>query len=237
MKSINEPHKPNCGYLCSGNPPALPCDCGAVTQPRLELSLGHDGVALILRGLGRLDTDDGRKVDELGLKAELTKFLEIGSTSTVERQLRDLLAKKNMTSKLDDEHPLPFSDVLMVIRRALATDLTPEPNEKPEDAQLGIKCFGRFDDTRGVHHVIALAVADANKVTVGIVRAATRWAEPESGWPGELAMRSNRWSEHRQRYIAWAGKKADDRITFARKDVEAFAAIPRMLARVEGTTT
>lgn len=266
MKPINEPHKPHCGYLCSGTPPEKPCDCGAVTLPRLELSLGERSVELLAKGLARLDADDQREAKSLGLIEALVlppttphdfvpgEIVNRGDVPTdspmspcaicgvwrrahktrvamrdsgieeVESRLRGLLAKQNLTSKPGDEHPLPFSDVLMVIRKALSTDMTPEPNEKPEDAQLGIGCFGRFDDTRGLRHVVALAVADANWVTVGIGRSATRWAEPESAWPGELRMSSNRWSEHRKRYLAWVGTKADDRFSFPRVDVVAFMA-------------
>lgn len=218
-KSINRPHAPHCALLCSGEE-TRPCDCGAVTQPRLALSLGVQSVDLLRRAIGRLDTDDQREAVNLGLKDALDEFVAANAPSPLEERLRALLAKKNMRSTPGDEHPLPFSDVLMVIHKALTVDLTPEPGEKPDEAQLGVSSFGRYDETRGFHLVIALAVADAEWVTVGIARSATRWAEPSSGWPNELQMHSNRWSEHRKRYLAWVNTKAVDRWSVPRAEAE-----------------
>lgn len=189
-------------------------DFGA--EPRLTLSLGFASVNLIRRAIGRLDTDDQREAETLGLKGALDEFLAANASRHLEGKLRALLSKQNMR----DEHPLPFSDVVAVIAKALAIDLTPEPGERPDDAQLGVASFGRFDDKGGVKHVFVLALADATWVTVGIASGMTRWAEAGVFWP-ELQMHSNRWSEHRKRYLKWIDTPAGDRWSFPRAEAEA----------------
>lgn len=218
-KSINRPHAPHCALLCSGEE-TRPCDCGAVTQPRLTLSLGVQSVNLLRRAIGRLDTDDQREVANLGLKDALDEFVAANAPLPLEGKLRMLLAKKNMRSTPGDEHPLPFSDVVAVIAKALAVSMEPEEGGKPDEAPLGVASFGRFDDKGGVKHVFVLALADTEWVTVGIASSMTRWAESGAFWP-ELRMHSNRWSEHRKRYLAWVNTPAGDRFSVPRAEAEA----------------
>lgn len=219
-KSINRPHAPNCAFLCSGDE-ARPCDCGAVTQPRLTLSLGMQSVELLLRAVRRLDTDEQREAASMGLVDALAEFVLMTRPSPFESQLRVLLAKKNMRSTPGDEHPLPFSDVVAVIAKALAVSMEPEDGGRPDEAPLGVASFGRFDDKGGaVKHVFVLALADPTWVTVGVSSGSSRWTEPGAFWP-ELQMTSNRWSEHRKRYVKWINTPAGDRLSVPRAEAEA----------------
>ncbi len=228
-KTICPPHKPSCAYLCSGEE-RRPCDCGAETQPRLVLSLGMHSVNMLRRAIGRLDTDDQREAQNLGLRDALEEFVIASAPLPLESQLRMLLAKKNTRSTPGDEHPLPFSDVVAAIAKALAVNLAPEPGEKPDESQFGIASFGRFDErpSGGFKHVFALVVADASWVTVGVASGMTRWAESGAFWP-ELQMTSNRWSEHRKRYVKWVATTAGDRWSAPRAEFEA-------LVRAHGVT-
>ncbi len=228
-KTICPPHKPSCAYLCSGEE-RRPCDCGAETQPRLVLSLGVHSVNMLRRAIGRLDTDDQREAQNLGLRDALEEFVIASAPLPLESQLRMLLAKKNTRSTPGDEHPLPFSDVVAAIAKALAVSMEPEEGGKPDEAPLGVASFGRFDEktTGAVKHVFVLVLADQAWVTVGIASGSSRWSDPGVFWP-ELQMSSNRWSEHRRRYLAWIGTKAGDRWSSPRAEFEA-------LVRAHGVT-
>ncbi len=219
-KSINRPHAPHCALLCSGEE-TRPCDCGAVTQPRLTISLGVQSVNLLRRAIGRLDTDDQREVANLGLKDALDEFVAANAPLPLEGQLRMLLAKKNMRSTPGDEHPLPFSDVVTVISKALAVSMEPEEDSRLDEAPLGVASFGRFDEkpTGGVKHVFVLVLADTAWVTVGISSGSSRWSDPGVFWP-ELPRTSNRGSEHRARYVKWIKTPAGDRWSCPRAEAE-----------------
>lgn len=240
MKMIHEPHKPHCAYLCSGTPPEKTCDCGAAPA-LLELALSPQAANLVLRGVKRLDADDARGETMAFLADILTGFVEATRKVPLLERLRTLLATKNLTSEPGDEHPLPFSDVVKAIAKALAVRMEIDPLDKllPGEEPLGIGSFGRYDGpnhqelamlqswSRRVTHVFALAIVDGAgdnaPMTIGLAANGQCWAESQCFWP-ELSMPTNAWAEHRRRYVAWMRCDAADRIHTTRGEAERLVA-------------
>lgn len=231
-------HKPSCGYLCSGDDlPPPPCDCGAVPQRTLVLTMGVRSCQLVAKALGRLDTDEVREAKRLGLTGAVEEFL---STTARAPGLDVDLQASSFGTDVEElwqatnarwGYPLDLKNVWKALGEALKShNETPEERREtleefarnPDEPPYGIGSSGQHDEHATIH-VFACAVVlglepDA-RVTVGIARGSGFVAEAECFWP-ELRQTSGLWKHHAPKWRKWAEKKADDRHVTTRRVAE-----------------
>ena len=202
---------------------------------RLNLSIGARSAELLARGINRLDSDEVREAERLGLSQALQHFLSIqpideafdAKAREFGTAIEELWQKTNMRFS----HPLDLDKVWRSLGKALRNDEeTPEFRAEimaefakyPDEPPYGIGEHGQFDEPTLIHvavYAVVLGYDPTDKVTVGIKRGHGRWSEGGAFWP-ELKAPSNLWKDHAIKIKAWAETAADDRITTARRVAE-----------------
>jgi hypothetical protein len=227
-------HKPSCAYLCSGDEaPYAECDCGAIPRRSLVLSMGVRSCQLLVKAIGRLDSDEVKEAERLGLTPALSDFLrttkpEDKALDEEARKFGEAVEELWQKTNMRWSHPLDLKNVWKSLRRSLEAykDRTPEENAEafadPREKPYGVGNHGQYDEPTLVHvfvNVVTLGFEPEATVAVGIRRGHGRFGEACVFWP-ELTQTGPLWRDLCPKLKKWAEADMSDRVKTTRRVAE-----------------